>query len=82
MANLELTIESAVLARAQQRALEQGTSLDVVVRDYLTDYVEWRDQVDAMREFVEQAAASGGRSKGPWTREELYERKARDEPGA
>jgi hypothetical protein len=75
MANLTLVIEDELLLRARKRALEQGTSVNAVVRNYLEGYAGRPDAAQAMREFVAMAAASGGRSKGPWTREEIHERK-------
>jgi hypothetical protein len=74
MANLTLVIEEDLLLRARKKALEQGTSVNAVVRDYLADYAGRPDASQAMREFLAMARASGGRSKGPWKREELYDR--------
>lgn len=74
MANLTLVIDDDVLLRARKRALEQGTSVNAVVRSYLEGYGDPPDAAAAMREFIERAAASGGRSSGPWTRQELYDR--------
>jgi len=39
MSNLTLTIDDDVLRRARIRALEQGTSVNALVREYLTDFV-------------------------------------------
>jgi hypothetical protein len=77
MASLDLKIDSEVLARARQRALEEGTTLDTLIRDYLVRYVDGRDQAEAMRAFIEDAAALGARSAGPWTREDLHDRNDR-----
>jgi hypothetical protein len=75
MANLTLVIEDELLLRARKRALDQGTSVNALVRDYLESYVGSIDQVEATREFIAMAAACGGRSEGPWTREEIHERR-------
>lgn len=74
MANLTLVIDDDLLLRARKRALDQGTSVNALVRNYLEQYVRHVDQVEATRAFVAMAAACGGRSDGPWTREELHER--------
>jgi hypothetical protein len=74
MANLTLVIEEELLLRARKKALEQGTSVNALVRDYLEGYAGRPDASEAMRAFLARAAASGGRSKGPWKREELYDR--------
>ena len=39
MANLTLTIDDDVLLRARQRALEHGTSVNALVREYLEGFV-------------------------------------------
>ena len=36
MANLTITIDDELLRRARLRALEQGTSVNALLRDYLT----------------------------------------------
>ena len=38
MANLTVVIESETSKRARMRALEEGTSVNAVVRDYLAEY--------------------------------------------
>jgi hypothetical protein len=74
MANLTLVIDDELLLRARKRALEQGTSVNAVVRSYLESYAGRSDAVEAMRAFVERAASYGARSERPWTREDLYDR--------
>ena len=44
MANLTVVIESDTLKRARMRALEEGTSVNAVVRDYLADYAGTKAQ--------------------------------------
>ena len=77
MANLTLTIDAEVLRRARIRALERGTSVNAVVRDYLGRFARADDPGAALREFARLAKA-GGSGSGPggrrWTREELYDR--------
>lgn len=76
MANLTLSIDGGLLKRARIKALEQGTSVNAVVREQLASYVCDDDQREARRRIVQNArrsaggSGSGGRS---WTREDLYE---------
>lgn len=74
MANLTLAIDDDILKRARIKALEQGTSVNALVREYLAGVAGPSDARQAMAEFlaiVKQAGAgSGGRT---WTRDELYD---------
>lgn len=74
MANLTLVVDDELLLRARKRALEQGTSVNALVRAYLEAYAGRKGADKAMRAFIERAAASGARSERDWTREELHER--------
>ena len=76
MANLTLVIESDTLKRARIRALEEGTSVNAVVRDYLADYAGMKAQRDkAINDLLRLASrAKARRGKRRWTREDLHER--------
>lgn len=76
MTNLTLAIEEDLLRQARIRALEQGTSVNALLRTYLEQYVGVRNrrakalsELRAISERVE--SGSGGRT---WTRDELHER--------
>lgn len=75
VANLTLSIDGELLKRARIKALEQGTSVNAVVREQLRSYVG-DGQPEARRRIAENARRSSGGS-GPdgrsWTREDLYE---------
>jgi plasmid stability protein len=77
MANLTLAIDDDLLKRARMRAVEQGTSVNAVVREQLERYAGGDTVHAAMREFLEIAersqASSGPEGRG-WTRESLYDR--------
>ena len=76
MANLTLTIDATVLRRARIRALEQGTSVNAVVRQFLEGYAGVEERVAAMVAFVELSDAADSGSDGgtrAWTRDELYD---------
>jgi hypothetical protein len=76
MANLTLTIDESVLRRARIRAIEQNTSVNAVVREFLESYAGKDDQERAVQEFLKLARSSRA-SSGPegrtWTREDIYE---------
>jgi hypothetical protein len=73
--NLTLAVEEEVLKRARLRALEEGTSVNALVRAYLEAYSGVRSQQkDAIARLVELGRKSTGGSEGQrWTREEIYE---------
>jgi hypothetical protein len=75
MANLTLSVDESLLRRARELALRENTSVNALVRDFLTRYVDARSRrlqaVDALAEVAERTSS---RSEGPWTRESLHER--------
>ena len=76
MANLTLTIDEDVLRRARIRAIEQKTSVNAVVREFLESYAGSDEGDRALAEIVEMAkksTASSGPEGRTWTREDLYE---------
>lgn len=80
MANLTLSIKDDLLRKARMRALEQGTSVNDLVRQYLEKLVadERAEQArrDAWLADFEALAqnANGGSGGKKWTRDSLYER--------
>ena len=78
MANLTLKIEDDVLRKARIRALEDGTSVNAVVRTYLESYAVPRSQrLRAMRRILalaERSKTGSGEGGRTWKREDLYER--------
>ena len=76
MANLTITVPEEVLKSARRRALEQGTSVNAVLRDYLSQFAGVQSaQAEAARRVLELSkAARSGRGKAKWTRDELHER--------
>ncbi len=77
MANLTITVDDDTLKRARMRALEEDTSVNAVLREYLEEYAGNRqEQIEAARRILTSSRDSASRS-GPggrsWTREELYE---------
>ena len=76
MANLTITVDSELLKRARIRALEQGTSVNAVLREYLEEYVRGReDRVRRLRALVKQSrGAVSSRQGRTWSRDDLHGR--------
>jgi hypothetical protein len=81
MANLTISVDAEALKRVRIKALEQGSSANALLREYLDSYVdndadrERRRQ--ALEEAFEIARRVGARSGGiTWKREDLYDREA------
>lgn len=63
MANPTIAIDDEVLKRARLRALEQGTSVNALLRDYLNSFVGDDGDFDMGRQIVAMArklSASSG----------------------
>ena len=78
MANLTVTIDDELLRRARLRALEQGTSVNALLRDYLAAYAG-ADQAQrgALADLLELSAESTSRrGAATWTRDDLHAREA------
>ena len=78
MTNLTITVDEQALKRARMRALEEGTSVNAVLRDYLESYAgvrrERREAWRKIRELANDSDMSSG-GRGLPKREELYDRK-------
>ena len=76
MANLTITVPEDILKSARRRALEQGTSVNAVLRDYLAQFAGAQSaQANAAQRVLELSKnARSGRGKAKWTRDELHER--------
>ncbi len=73
--NLTITIDDELLRRARIRALSQGTSVNAVLREFLTSYAGSDVEAVARGRLAERArrsAASSGSGGRTWTREDLY----------
>jgi len=76
MTNLTLAIDEDLLKQARIRALEQGTSVNALLRMYLEQYVGVRNRrakaLSELRAISERVES--GRGDRTWTRDELHER--------
>jgi plasmid stability protein len=76
MANLTVTIDDDTLRRARSRAIENGTSVNAMIRDFLEAFAG--ADLDKARADLLQHAAEFQGSSGPggrsWTRDDVHER--------
>jgi hypothetical protein len=77
MANLTIAVDDGTLKKARMRALEEDTSVNAVLREYLEEYAgRRREQAEAARRIIQASresrsgSGSGGRK---WKREDAYE---------
>jgi len=77
MANLTITIDDEILRRARMRAVEQDTSVNSLLRDYLEAFAAagttWNQATDAILRLSAESRSSRGDRR--WTRDELHERR-------
>mgnify|MGYP001810896440 CR=1 FL=1 len=77
MANLTLSVDEDLLRRARELALRETTSVNALVRDFLTHYVDARSRrLQALDALEKVADRTNSRSDRPWTRESLHVRDA------
>ena len=74
--NLTLTVDDALLRQARIRAIEQGTSVNAVVREYLEHYVgnAGRAGITAFLESTAESRASSGPAGRSWSRDDIHAR--------
>lgn len=77
MTNLTLAVDEDVLRRARIRALEQGTSVNALLRDFLEAFAAGQERreraVGELLDLAERTDSGSGGQRG-WSRDELYER--------
>lgn len=77
MGNVTLAVDDDVLRRARIRALEQGTSVNAVIRQYLESFAGKAPANEGVAAFLEvagRASASDGKSGRSWTRDDAHAR--------
>lgn len=75
MANLTLTLDDGLLQKAREAALREHTSVNALVREYLTRYVDAKSRrLEALDRLDALAARTDAASAEPWSRESLHER--------
>jgi hypothetical protein len=77
MANLTITVNEEVLKRARLRALQQGTSVNALLRDYLERFAgnsparQAVEEIEAIARRVHAGSGAGGRK---WKRDDVHDR--------
>jgi len=76
MANLTITVDDESLKKARIRALQEGTSVNALLREHLEAYAGVkRKQREAVSRITALSRRSSSRRGGKvWIREELHER--------
>ena len=76
MTNVTLSIDEEDLRQARVLALQQGSSLNAVIREFLKSYIGRTQRYQQVTErIIQQAECSQYHSEGKkWTRNELHER--------
>lgn len=76
MKNITLSVDDAVLEKVRKIAADQKTTVNALVRDYLTSIASREDRwADAVRQMQELASTSN-MVVGPrdWSRDDVHER--------
>ena len=77
MAILTVAVDADLLRAARIRALQQGTSVDAVIREFLEGYAGSDARSPAVEAFADTAAqVSAGSGGQRWSRDELHDRAA------
>ena len=76
MTNITLSVEEEDIKQARIIALQQGTSLNAVIREFLKRYIGHTHRYQQVTERILQQAEHSQFSTGKrkWIRDELYER--------
>jgi hypothetical protein len=75
MANLTLVVADEVLQRAREAALRERTSVNALVRDFLSRYADARSiRLEALDTLDALAKRSQSRSARGWSRASLHKR--------
>lgn len=76
MRNITLAVDEEVLRAVRQHAAERNSTVNALVREYLTNLARQRDRVRQararLRELSRQSPGRLGRKS--WTREDLHDR--------
>lgn len=76
MGNLTITVDKDSLKKARMRALQEGTSVNALLREFLESYAGIRrERQEATSRIVTLSLRSKSRRGGStWTRDDLHER--------
>jgi hypothetical protein len=77
MVHLTIAFEEKVLEEARRKAVQQGTSVDELLRSYLKSYAgdQQQKQNQAVSDLIALSSrARSGSGGARWTRDELHDR--------
>jgi plasmid stability protein len=75
VANLTLSLDDSLLQQAREAAVRDHTSVNALVRDYLTRYVDAkRRRFEALDTLDAIAARTNSQSDEIWSRADLHQR--------
>jgi hypothetical protein len=76
MKNITLSVEDEVLAAVRRYAVERNSSVNALVREYLTNLAQHQDRARRARIRLRQLSkkSQGQLGEKAWTREDLHER--------
>ena len=75
--NLTITVDDELLERAREMARRQGTSVQEIIREHLSNYIGDRPRDEIAKELVELFKQTSGRSGGKKIkRSDAYEGRA------
>ena len=76
MSNITLSVDEAVLAAVRRYAVEHDTTVNGLVRNFLTDLAGREDRARKARRRIRQLSERSKAEVGPitWTRDDLHER--------
>lgn len=76
MKNITLSVDEKVLATVRQYAAEQGSSVNALVREFLTGVYHHQDRASKARKRLQEMSRKSKARIGSatWSRDELHER--------
>jgi hypothetical protein len=73
-------VDDVLLKRARIKALEENTSVNALLREYLEGYAGTQRTQQVIADFIEladQSEAGSGAGGRTWTRDDVHDRSAR-----
>ena len=76
MKNITLSVDDEVLAAARRHAAERNSTVNALVREYLTNLAQHQDRARRARARLRQLSkqSQGRLGKKTWTRQDLHDR--------
>jgi hypothetical protein len=76
MKNITLSVDEGVLAAVRRLAAERNSTVNAMVREYLTNLAQHHDRASKARARLRQLSkqSSGRLGEKTWTREDLHDR--------